>query len=55
MSYANHTCDDVVRVIDKAMLEYELCENPPKFLTDNGTQMTSNKFSIGGSNENESC
>ncbi|MBS3788791.1 transposase, partial [Candidatus Bipolaricaulota bacterium] len=36
--------DDLIAVIDDGILEYELAEDPPKFLTDNGTQMTSNGF-----------
>jgi len=36
--------DDLIDVIDEGILGYELAENPPKFLTDNGTQMTSNGF-----------
>lgn len=35
---------DLVDVIDEGILNYELVEDPPKFLTDNGTQMTSNRF-----------
>lgn len=35
---------DLVDVIDEGILDYELAEDPPKFLTDNGTQMTSNRF-----------
>ena len=36
--------DDLIGVIDDGILDYELAEDPPKFLTDNGTQMTSNAF-----------
>jgi len=35
---------DLVDVIDDGILEYDLAEDPPKFLTDNGTQMTSRRF-----------
>ena len=35
---------DLVDVIDDGILEYELAEDPPQFLTDNGTQMTSTRF-----------
>ena len=36
--------DDLIEVVDNGILDYELAQNPPKFLTDNGTQMTSNRF-----------
>ena len=35
---------DLIEVADNGILDYELAEDPPKFLTDNGTQMTSNRF-----------
>ncbi|MCF7876128.1 DDE-type integrase/transposase/recombinase [Candidatus Bipolaricaulota bacterium] len=35
---------DLVDVIDEGILDYDLAEDPPKFLTDNGTQMTSTRF-----------
>lgn len=38
------TTDDLLGVIDGAMLRYELFSNPPKILSDNGTQMRSNDF-----------
>ena len=36
--------DDLIGVVDNGILDYELSDDPPKFLTDNGTQMTSNRF-----------
>ena len=36
--------DDLIEVVDNGILDYELADDPPKFLTDNGTQMTSNRF-----------
>jgi len=36
--------DDLIDVVDNGILDYELHDDPPKFLTDNGTQMTSNRF-----------
>ena len=38
------TARDVIRVIDGALLGCGLVESPPKFLTDNGSQMTSHSF-----------
>jgi transposase InsO family protein len=35
---------DLVDVIDDGILEHDLAEDPPKFLTDNGTQMTTSRF-----------
>ena len=34
----------LIEVIDNGILDYELHDDTPKFLTDNGTQMTSNRF-----------
>jgi len=36
--------DDLIDVIDDGILDHELAQDPPKFLTDNGTQMTSSRF-----------
>ena len=42
--YWSMTARDVIRVIDGALLSCGLVESPPKFLTDNGSQMTSHSF-----------